>query len=908
MRSLLLLLAILTGIIARTQNIAINNDASLPDNSALLDIKSSTKGILIPRMHTNGITAIINPAKGLLVLDTAKNQLMVNMGTPSVPNWQTVVAASGWGLSGNTGIDSATNFIGTVNTRPFIIRVNNNRSGYLDTITNNTSFGFRSLEAFTTGHWNTGIGFKSLSGNTTGVNNTGVGWSTLRANISGSFNTAIGSAGLYSNTTGSQNTALGQLAMYLNTTGNRNTVAGSDALRFNTTGSDNVAIGYTAGYFNTTGYSNTAIGTGALFNTGNRNNLVAIGDSALFNNGTGATEAAHGIGNTAVGSKTLFSNTTGFYNTAGGLAALYANTTGFQNTAFGTGALRLNTTGGANTSTGFNSMFGNTTGNNNSAYGNFTLSNNSTGSSNSAFGTGSLGNNLSGNTNTAMGFSSLYNNQTGYSNVAIGTHALFNSDKQSNLVAVGDSALFNNGLGAPNSFWSVDNTAIGSKSLFGNTIGVQNTAGGSYALYTNSEGIENTAFGSKALRDNTVGNLNTSVGANSMRANTTGANNTTIGAESMINNFTGDLNSAVGVNALNSNTSGSRNTAVGVGALILNTVGTDNTALGYSAFTASGAMTNATAIGANAFVGCSNCMVLGSINGVNGAANNVNVGIGTSNPDAPLSFGNIPGKKITFYSSSPSNQYGIGVQGGLLQIYSDAVGADIAFGYGTSAAFIERMRVKGNGNIGVGTSNPATRLDVAGASNWDLSNTEGDFRIGNGTYRIKMGIALDGGGAGAATIRSAGGIERLNLGAANTNLLTLNGATGNVGVGTETPSQKLHVVGNILATGTITPSDMRFKKNIEAIQSPLERLNAIRGVTYEYDSVAFTNMGFSNTQQIGFIAQDVERVFPTIVFTDNNGYKAIDYPKLIPVLTEAIKAQQQQIEELKRLVHQLLNK
>src|SRR4030095_1794766 len=125
MRYLLLSLIVLMSVTSQAQNVAINNDASLPDNSAILDIKSGTKGLLIPRMNTAGIAAIVNPAKGLLVLDTSKNQLLVNMGTPAVPNWQTIVAASGWTLTGNSGIDSATNFIGTTNNKPFIIRVNN---------------------------------------------------------------------------------------------------------------------------------------------------------------------------------------------------------------------------------------------------------------------------------------------------------------------------------------------------------------------------------------------------------------------------------------------------------------------------------------------------------------------------------------------------------------------------------------------------------------------------------------------------------------------------------------------------------------------------------------------------------------------------------------------------------------
>jgi len=68
------MLVALTSIFTHAQNVAINNDASLPDNSAILDIKSGTKGLLIPRMNTAAMAAIVNPAKGLLVLDTVKNQ------------------------------------------------------------------------------------------------------------------------------------------------------------------------------------------------------------------------------------------------------------------------------------------------------------------------------------------------------------------------------------------------------------------------------------------------------------------------------------------------------------------------------------------------------------------------------------------------------------------------------------------------------------------------------------------------------------------------------------------------------------------------------------------------------------------------------------------------------------------
>lgn len=238
---------------------------------------------------------------------------------------------------------------------------------------------------------------------------------------------------------------------------------------------------------------------------------------------------------------------------------------------------------------------------------------------------------------------------------------------------------------------------------------------------------------------------------------------------------------------------------------------------------------------------------------------------------------------------------------------TDAAG-DRIFQVGNGATNLTRsnaMTILRNGYTGIGTTTPANRLDIAGLNNWDLSNTEGDMRIGNSTYRIKMGVALGGGGAGAGIIRAMGGVNVLVLGAGNQNILNLYGATGNVGIGIENPTQKLHVAGNILATGTITPSDMRYKKDIQPIRDPLQKVQQINGVTYQYKAAEFPANGFDTTTQVGLIAQDVEKVFPQLVFTDDKGYKAVDYTKLIPLLVEGMKAQQKQIELLKEEVNKL---
>lgn len=75
-----------------------------------------------------------------------------------------------------------------------------------------------------------------------------------------------------------------------------------------------------------------------------------------------------------------------------------------------------------------------------------------------------------------------------------------------------------------------------------------------------------------------------------------------------------------------------------------------------------------------------------------------NVGIGTTSPTGPLSFASTLGNKIVLWGDGNSNHYGVGVQGGLLQFYADAPAANIAFGYGKSNAFTERMRILNGGN------------------------------------------------------------------------------------------------------------------------------------------------------------------------------------------------------------------
>src|SRR5205814_3031371 len=231
---------------------------TVPDASAQIDISSPAKGILIPRMSTASIASISNPAKGLLVYDSVKNQLMVNMGTPSTPDWQTIVAKSGWNLGGNAGTNPPTEFIGTTDAKPFIIKVKNIQAGLVDTASQNTGLGFRNLESITSAINNVAVGYKALITDSSGVDNTALCSNTLRFTTSGSSNTAVGMLSQQLNQTGTMNASTGAYSLNRNLTGTGNTAMGSSALYWNTA-NYNSAVGFESLNQNTIGFGNTAL-------------------------------------------------------------------------------------------------------------------------------------------------------------------------------------------------------------------------------------------------------------------------------------------------------------------------------------------------------------------------------------------------------------------------------------------------------------------------------------------------------------------------------------------------------------------------------------------------------------------------------------------------------------------------
>jgi hypothetical protein len=146
-------------------------------------------------------------------------------------------------------------------------------------------------------------------------------------------------------------------------------------------------------------------------------------------------------------------------------------------------------------------------------------------------------------------------------------------------------------------------------------------------------------------------------------------------------------------------------------------------------------------------------------------AGGLNVGSGNINGDK------ITGRVITARDGVLTQE--ISSQGAGLGIGTSNPSASLDVNGDVDADDVATPSINANGDaLGIGTDSPSTPLDVQGQSNWDLDNNDGDFRIGNDDYRLAMGVALGGGGAGNAAIRAKGG-NALKLGAGGRRVLSI---------------------------------------------------------------------------------------------------------------------------------------
>jgi hypothetical protein len=314
----------------------------------------------------------------------------------------------------------------------------------------------------------------------------------------------------------------------------------------------------------------------------------------------------------------------------------------------------------------------------------------------------------------------------------------------------------------------------------------------------------------------------------------TGQGNTGIGAQALAANTKGYWNTATGWQALADNTTGVENSVFGTDALAHNTTGYANTASGYYAL--------------------------------------VNNTIGVAN----IAYGGL---------SLQSNTIGSG---------------NDAFGYQALASNT------GGGNTAVG--HMALYNNTTGQLNTTIGGISGvasDSSAITGSYNTFLGAGAD---PSTGTLTNATAIGALALVSQSNSMVLgsingINQATANtyVGIGTNAPTNIFTIGqghGQAIADGWATYSSRRWKTNIQTLGDALEKVEMLRGVSYDLKD--------SGKHEVGVIAEEVGAVVPEVVTFEANGKDArgVDYSRLTALLIEAVKQQQKEIAEQTAQIHQ----
>ena len=603
-----------------------------PESSSVLDITSTSKGLLVPRMTQIQKNAISNPATGLLLYQTDGT---VGFYSYNGSNWLLLINNSSQGLYFGPGLGNGDNnlgvgtSLGTGNGKRNTGIGSRALESYSGTgFDNNTAIGYYNLKKLTSGQQNTGLGAETMYELTTGSNNTSIGAQSLN-NITGSGNSALGKAAGQSLTSGSNNVIIGFNAdvgsndlINAISIGANATVGASNKIQLGDSNITNIETSgsITAGAItipNTDGSANQVLktdGSGTLSWTTPSTSTPTFlyGTENVLLDGTTSPNIGSMHRSVGLGYLTLNSVTSGNKNVAIGARSMHDNTTGYMNVGIGWNSLNKNTTGGRNIAIGGSeALDANTTGSNNLAIGDRSMTYNVSGQSNVAIGSNSLLNNNSGNYNTMVGVEAgsgirTESGNTGNDNVGLGYRALQLNYSGDRNVAIGWDALrrtkgsSNIGLGYKAGWYNVDgnnNTFIGKQAGIGsgNATNLSNTTAiGHNAIVDASNKIRLGDTNVTLVETSGTVSANAFVGDGSgLTGISSGATNINGLADAVVSNqetiiigstpnigTTARYSTGVGKRVLESITEGDENVAMGHQALGSTTTGSFNTAMG----------------------------------------------------------------------------------------------------------------------------------------------------------------------------------------------------------------------------------------------------------------------------------------------------------------------------------------
>jgi hypothetical protein len=226
--------------------------------------------------------------------------------------------------------------------------------------------------------------------------------------------------------------------------------------------------------------------------------------------------------------------------------------------------------------------------------------------------------------------------------------------------------------------------------------------------------------------------------------------------------------------------------------------------------------------------------------------------------------------------------YGTSGTSGYIPTMPSGVWGDSASGLGVLGTSSSQVGVFGHSSSSVAVQG----ISAGGVGVWGESRGGAD-----GVY----GTSVSFNGVEGNVSNSSAGVAGVNHGS---------------GPGIYGENQSGGLAGDFVGDGEYTgswskASDARFKKHVAPLEGALQATLMLRGVTFDWRRDEFPERGFREGPDIGFIAQEVETVYPELVSTGTDGYKRVDYSALTPILVEAIKTQQQKIQELEQRLERI---